>query len=81
MTNEAAIMVSYSDDDDNAEAKEVELLLKNFTADFTSIKIFLLEKEHDMELIREEKIDIKKNKIILNMPLLSTYFVQLKADN
>ena len=70
----AAVMISYFDDNDNAPQEKIELDI-NGLPDLTNVQIYILDETHDMELIRSEKI--VGEKLSLDMPLFTTYLIKL----
>ena len=70
----AAVMISYFDDNDNAPQEKIELDI-NGLPDLTNVQIYILDETHDMELIKSEKI--VGEKLSLDMPLFTTYLIKL----
>lgn len=71
---EAAVMISYFNDDDNAPPQKIEINTSDLPIGATA-KIYLLDSEHDMELVGEEKIGSESIK--LKMPLYSVYLIKI----
>ncbi len=72
--SELSIMLTYFDDDEKEEFKDVEIQLCDSKLPRTA-EIFLLDKTHDMELVKTEAVN---GKINLKMPLFSTVLVNVK---
>ena len=79
--NEAAVLVSYFDDDDRAIEKQVRIEISNLP-EFASAEVeyYLLDEEHDNELVSTEKVNTKTFDLQLNMSLYSTYLIRIKLD-
>ena len=67
-------MLAYFNDDDNAPSQSVRLSADGLPQG-AKAEIYLLDSEHDMELVREESIG--KDGIVLDMPLHSVYLVKI----
>ena len=72
-------MISYFNDDDNLGSTVASVDLSGI-ADVTGkrAKIYLLDREHDMELVREESIDGSTAQLTLDMPLFSAYLIVIE---
>lgn len=73
--NELDIMISYFNDDDNAPTEKIELNFESFSKN-ADIQIFVLDEEHDMDIMKEEKIT--DGIISIDIPLYTTYLIKLK---
>lgn len=73
--NELDVMISYFNDDDNAPTEKIELNFESFSKK-ADIQIFVLDEEHDMDIMKEEKIT--DGKISIDIPLYTTYLVKVK---
>ena len=67
-------MFAYFNDDDNAPSQSVRLSADGLPQG-AKAEIYLLDSEHDMELVREESIG--KDGIVLDMPLYGVYLVKI----
>ena len=78
---DAALLVSYFNDDDNAPEKQVEIEFTNLP-DFkvANAEYYLLDESHDNELICSESFTAKSFKANLNMSLYSTYLIRLRFE-
>ncbi len=73
-SSEISIMLTYFDDDEKEAFKDVEIRLCD-NESIRTAEIYLLDKEHDMELVQTEIIN---GKINLKMSLFSTVLVNVK---
>lgn len=72
------LMVTYFVDDDTAPSKEIKIDFENFkNADGANVEFYLLDENHDMELVRNEKIANENFSAYLNMNLYTTYFIKI----
>lgn len=77
---EAAVMMNYFDDVDCGEEITVELSLKNLPVDGKHmVNFYLLDQEHDMELVKTEVISGNDCMFYLRTPLFGTYFIEIKS--
>ena len=77
---EAGIMVTNFIDDDDAPAKDVQIDFANLPfSGPVQVEYYLLDETHDMELVRSEKISATEFSSYLNIPLYSTYFINILA--
>lgn len=77
--NKAAIMVTYFNDDDNAEPQQIKINIDNFSsADGVTAKYYLLDENNDMALVREEIFTGDKYSSILTLPLYGSYLITLE---
>ena len=75
----AAVMLTHFEDDDAAAAQQVCLALKGLNAGGgVRAKYYLLDQEHDMDLMREETFTGENCTAVLNMPNFSTVLVELE---
>ena len=72
-----ALMVTYYDDNDAAEEKELKLDFCGFGAK-VKVSYYLLDAEHDMTLMREEIFTADNFAAYLAMPLFTTYLVKIE---
>lgn len=72
-----AIMLSYFNDDDNAEAKEVRLDFSGLSQGLWEIKYHLLDEAHNSAVVRSEKVNSDSFSLYLNMTLYSTYLIEI----
>ncbi len=72
--SETSIMLTYFDDDEKEEFCDVEIELCDISGSRTA-EIFLLDENHDMELVETKAIE---GKINLKMKLFSTVLVNVK---
>lgn len=71
----SAAMITYYNDDDSLGNTEVKLELSGIEGSAEkNAKLYLLDREHDMELVREEKVT-PDTSITLDMPLFGTYLI------
>lgn len=75
---EGAVMVTYYSDDDTKEEKTVEIDFSGMANDGAQVEFYLLDEEHDLELVRAETFTAGKFKSIVKLPLWSTVLIKLK---
>lgn len=74
----AAIMLTYFDDNDNAEAKKVKVEMQSFNCQGgVKAEYYLLDGDKDLELVKEEVFSGKSFSSVLDMPLFSSYLIIL----
>jgi hypothetical protein len=74
--DEAAIMAVRFNDDDEAEDKQVKIEIKG--ANGVVAEYYLLDENHDLELVREEIFGGDSFKTVLNFSKTSLYLIKLK---
>ncbi len=67
-----AVMLTHYCDDDNTKSEKVEL---NICDVFGNAKIYLLDNDHDMELINKIETESGVLNATLDLPLFSTYLI------
>lgn len=72
--DKAAVMLTYYADVDERENEEVKVNLKSLGIKDGKVKIYLHDRERDMELVGEEEIG-ENDEITLNTPLFGTYLL------
>ena len=71
-------LVTYFDDNDEAECKEVKIDFNNVShSGKIKVEIYLLDEEHDSELIREEIFTANNFSVYQKMKLYSSLFIKL----
>lgn len=70
----AAVMISYFDDNDDAPAEKFSLDVSTFS-NSPKAEIYLLDDTRDMERIKTETLD--SGKLALDIPLFATYLIKL----
>lgn len=73
--NASAFVVSYFDDDDNAPEKNVKINFENTGNKKRKVSYYLLDENHDAELIREEIVTGENFSAYVKMPLYSVYLI------
>lgn len=73
-----AVMMTYYDDLDEAEKKQVKLNLSSLPASPVKVTVRVLDKEHDDEPIREEIVSGKSASLSLDFALFTTVLVTLE---
>ncbi len=77
---EQCVMLSYFNDDDCAPEKEVKISFENAkNANGLRLEYYLLDENHDAEIVREEIFTATQFASYLKMPLNSTYLLKLTA--
>ena len=73
-----AAMITYYDDEEKEAGQTVKVHLQNVPNDGAlKVEFYLLDQEHDMELVREEITTAKDFAVYLKLPLFGTYLVKL----
>ncbi len=73
-----AVMLTYYNDDDNAEEKEVKVDFKNASGKFKA-SYYVLDEEHDLTLMREEIFASENFSAYLKMPLNASVLIKLET--
>lgn len=73
----AGLMVTYYMDDDGAGEKDLWIKFDNFAQKGAVVEYYLLDENHDMELVRSEKVNSDSFTSNLTMSLYSTYFIKI----
>ena len=76
--NAKAFVVSYFDDNENAPEKEVKISFENMGAKKRKVSYFLLDENHDAELIRDEIVTGESISSYIKMPLYSVYLIKIE---
>ena len=72
-----AVLLSYYKEDDSAEEKTVKLNFKGFGKKVKA-EYYLLDENHDMELMREEIFTADEFAAYVKMPLFTTYLIKFE---
>ncbi len=75
---EIDLLASYYDDDDTLPAKQVEVHFENLGGAPVQADIYLLDADHDLTLVRSEKIAADEYTAYLDMKLFTTVEIRLK---
>ncbi len=75
--NTAAVMATYFDDSDSAEPKDVEFEFSGLPAGMKKISYYLLDGEHDDELVRCDSTSADTVSTVLKTGLYSTWFIRI----
>lgn len=70
-----AIMVSHYNDDDETDAKTVTIECENASGNLNA-EYYILDENHDLELVREDFFTTEKFNIQLKMNLFTTYLIK-----
>lgn len=70
-----SVMLTYFDDNDDALSREVCLSLKGITG-LTAVKFYLLDKDKDMKLVKEELVSSNECKLYLKMNNFDVVFIE-----
>ena len=74
---EQSVMLAHYNDDDNAGAKDVKVTFKNVdNKNGVRVEYYLLDGEHDCELVREEIFTATEFSAYLKMTNFSTYLIK-----
>ncbi len=71
-------MLVYFVDDDSAPSEKISLELKDMPFEKAVISYYLLDKDHDLELIRKETVSSKDVNLFVDIDLYSTYYVEIE---
>ena len=75
---EQNVMVTYFNDDDNAPEKQVKVSFENVeNENGVKLEYYLLDENHDAQLIREEIFTANSFAAYVTMPLNSTYLLKI----
>lgn len=74
---EAALMVTYYDANCKAGREEVKVDLSGVTKERTA-ELYLLDEEHDMEMVETKKISPSASSLSIDIPLNGTYLILIK---
>lgn len=78
-SEKAAVMLTHFDDDDSAEKRDVKLSLQNIGIQApVRVSFYLLDEEHDEELVREEILSGTDAAVYLTLPNFTTYLVKIE---
>ena len=76
--DEQNVMISYFNDDDTSPDKEVTVNLKNVeNCGKVRVEFYLLDEDHDAELVRTEFFTSSEFSVHLKMTLFSTYLLKI----
>ena len=76
--NDQNVMLTYYNDDDNSPEKEVKITFKNVeNGGRVRLEYYLLDENHDAELVREEIFTSNEFSAYINMPIFSTYLLKI----
>ena len=74
-------MVSYFDSNENANDETVTLNMNGFNAENgVKAKYYLIDEEHDLDLVKEEVLSGGSLEVELSMPIYSSYLVMLEKN-
>ena len=74
----SGLLVTYYSDDDTASAKEVAVQMENVAiGDVFRVNYYLLDGSHDLALLRSDKVTVKDFTLYLNMPLHTSYYIEI----
>lgn len=77
---EAAVLISHFNDDDSAAPRETKISFKDFAGkNGAEVEIYLLDEEHDAQLVRTETMSSENFGIVMNISLFDTYLIKIKA--
>ena len=75
-----AAMAVHFDDDDEAAARQVKLSVRNAGTGKKKIKMYLLDRDNDMRLMREEESEGETWETELDMPLFSAWLIRAEEE-
>lgn len=78
--NSMAFVVSYFDDNDNDNADEmdVKISFENMGSKKRKVSYYLLDENHNEELVRDETVTGESISSYLKMPLFSAYLIKIE---
>ena len=74
-------MFAYFVDDDNATPERLSLEIKDMPFEKAVVNYYLLDKDHDLELVRKETVSSKDVNLFVDIDLYSTYYVEIEKLN
>ncbi len=75
-----AIMVTHYNNDDKTPAKEVKIDFSNLGEGIWNVQYYLLNQDHNLELVRSEKVTSGNFTSYLNMSLFSSYLIKFTKE-
>ena len=76
--NSMAFVVSYFDDNDNADEMDVKISFENMGSKKRKVSYYLLDENHNEELVRDETVTGESISSYLKMPLFSAYLIKIE---
>ena len=76
--NSMAFVVSYFDDNDNADEMDVKISFENMDSKKRKVSYYLLDENHNEELVRDETVTGESISSYLKMPLFSAYLIKIE---
>jgi hypothetical protein len=75
---EQNVMLAYYNDDDNSKEKSIKVTFKNVQNNGkVRLEYYVLDNEHDAELVREEIFTSNEFSTYINIPLYTTYLFKI----
>ena len=71
------VMFTHYNENDETEAKQVELTLNNLPEGRQKIEYFLISEDKDLEPVWCETVEAKELSVILNVSLHNTYYIRI----
>jgi len=79
--DEACVMFTRYDDNDEAPTKDIEVDFSNEKpCKKITIEYYLLDENHNLELVREEYFSAPSFKVYIKMPNFTTYLLKIKKE-
>ena len=72
-------MFTYFVDDDNAPNEKLCLELKDMPFEKATVSYYLLDKDHDLELVRKETVSSKDVTLFVDIDLFSSYYIEIES--
>ncbi len=73
-----AVMVTYYKDEPETDKKQVKLAMDGLGSGEHRLKFYCMDEEHDAQLIREERVTSDNCTVYLDMPIYSTYLIEIQ---
>ncbi len=74
----AALMLTYYNDDDTMDDTGIKLCLKNLGSHEKKIRIYILDDENDMRLLREENSCTESMELYLEARIYDVFFIEIE---
>ena len=76
--NARRFLVTHYREADDSAAKEVAVTLENVDlGDTYRVNYYLLDKDHDLTILRSDKVTVNDFTLYLNMPVHTSYYIEI----
>ena len=74
-----ALFATHYNEDDSAAPKEVAVQMQNAAmGDVFRVNYYLLDEDHDLTILRSDKVTVNDFTLYLNMPVHTTYYIEIE---